>query len=78
MSIEFEINSDEWGTSKMQIGAHQVASIDFNEAAQTTEITVKPNETVIAYMGFWFETDEVGGPVPVKGTVEETKLAFGL
>ncbi len=74
----FEINSTGWSASGINVKGEQVASVAFNEAAQTTEIIMKPGQTCIAL--FDSMPVEIDAPkvIPVNGSVAEVKKQLGL
>ena len=74
----FEINSDSWKWIKAGIKGERVASVQFNEQANTTEIVMKDGASYEVTDGsFAFEYNDPK-VIPVTGTVEEVKAKLGL
>ena len=72
--------SPKWKISLVWLEAANVASVAFNQAAHTTEITMKKGKTFVVTDEdgtFGFETDKPD-VIPVKGTVEEVKRKLGF
>jgi hypothetical protein len=73
-----EVNSSNWKARIVGVNGGKVASVSFNKAANTTEITMKPGATYEAILdGVVFEVDSPA-VIPVKGVETEVKKKLGL
>ena len=74
----FEINSTGWHASGINVKAEQVASVAFNEASKSTEITMKPEQTCIVLLDSIPVESAAPEVIQVKGSVTEVKKQLGL
>ncbi len=77
-SAILDVNNEKWVFDQVEVKTKNVLRVAFNDAAQTTEVTMKPGASYIALSCFM--NVEVSDPqvIPVKGKVEDIKQKLGL